>query len=189
MTLLTPCPSSRRPRVLGLFANTPFHRRADRVSHVHRCTVNACRALRPRGCRTRLPTSSGAVLSSRLVKPSTIPALELNGAQSLQPEGLRPTPSLPTLDCAVTGRQPKTRYRMRRVTASRAGLPSASTIAPRGAQPEFPNSARSSLTSDLMPELPINHSHAFSRGWSIISAHGWSKFSAQQRASAFPALD
>ena len=124
----------RRPRVLSLFVDTSFLRRTTRVSHVHRCTVTACRALRPRRCRTSLPLSPSAIVSSGLFKPSTLPKFVLNGAQSLQPEGLRPTASLSTLNCAVTGRQPKTRYRMRRVTASRAGLPPASTTAPRGAQ-------------------------------------------------------
>ena len=92
MTLLTPCSSSRRPRVLSLFVDTSFPQRTTRVSHVHRCTVTACRALRPRRCRTSLPLSPSAIGSSGLFKPSTLPKLVLNGAHSLQPKayGLPP---------------------------------------------------------------------------------------------------
>ena len=60
-------------------------------------------------------------LSSGLVRPSTIPKYNLNGAQSLQPEGLRPIISLSTLDRAGYPDLPKTRYRVRWVPASRAG--------------------------------------------------------------------
>ena len=101
MALLTPPPPSRRPRLLSLFATTLVLQRTARVAHVHRCTMTACRALRPRGCHPRLALLPRAVWSSGLATPATLPRRIYRGL-SLQPEGLRPTRSLSTLDCAVT---------------------------------------------------------------------------------------
>ena len=92
-----------------------------------------------------LKDNAGGLVSSGLITPSTILKFDFNGAPSLQPEGLRPTLSLSTLDCAVTGQQPKTRYWVQRVITSQAGLPPASTSAPRGAQSSNPNSGKTSL--------------------------------------------
>ena len=62
------------------------------------------------------------------------PKYSLNGALSLQPEGLRPTTSLSTLDPHGYPYQPKTRYQVRWVPASWAALSAASNTAPRGAR-------------------------------------------------------
>ncbi len=62
------------------------------------------------------------------------PKYSLNGARSLQPEGLRPTTSLSTLDPHGYPYQPKTRYQVRWVPASWAALSAASNTAPRGAR-------------------------------------------------------
>ena len=62
------------------------------------------------------------------------PKYSLNGALSLQPEGLRPTTSLSTLDPHGYPYRPKTRYQVRWVPASWAALSAASKTAPRGAQ-------------------------------------------------------
>jgi len=58
----------------------------------------------------------------------------LNGALSLQPEGLRPITSLSTLDPHAYPYRPKTRYLVRWVPASWAALSAASNTAPRGAR-------------------------------------------------------
>jgi hypothetical protein len=62
------------------------------------------------------------------------PKYSLNGALSLQPEGLRPTTSLSTLDPHGYPYRPKTRYQVRWVPASWAALSAASNTAPRGAR-------------------------------------------------------
>ena len=62
------------------------------------------------------------------------PKYSLNGALSLQPEGLRPTTSLSTLDPQGYPCRPKTRYQVRWVPASWAALSAASNTAPRGAR-------------------------------------------------------
>ncbi len=93
-----------------------------------------CRALRPRGCPTSLPKVRCRMLSSGQLKPSTIPQRILNGALSLQPEGLRPTTSLSTLNRDGYPYRLKTRYQVRWVPASWAALSAASKTAPRGAQ-------------------------------------------------------
>ena len=62
------------------------------------------------------------------------PKYSLNGALSLQPEGLRPTTSLSTLHPHGYPYQPKTRYQVRWVPASWAALSAASNTAPRGAR-------------------------------------------------------
>ena len=68
------------------------------------------------------------------IQPIDHPKSRFNGAQSLQPEGLRPTTSLSTLDPHGYPYQPKTRYQVRRVPASWAALSATSNTAPRGAQ-------------------------------------------------------
>ncbi len=135
MTHLTSSPPSRHPRYLHLFGGTAFPGRAIRISHVHCLALMTCRALRPRGCPTPLPKTRCRMLSSGKVKPSTIPHFNLNGALSLQPEGLRPITSLSTLNPHGYPYRPKTRYQVRWVTASWAALAAASKTAPRGAQP------------------------------------------------------
>jgi len=134
MTHLTSSPPSRRPRCLHLFDGTAFPDRAVRISHVHCLALMTCRALRPRGRPTPLPISRCRMLSSGELKPSTIPLSNLDGALSLQPEGLRPITSLSTLDPHGYPYRPKTRYQARWVSASWAALAAASKTAPRGAQ-------------------------------------------------------
>jgi len=67
-------------------------------------------------------------------QPIDHPKSRFNGAQSLQPEGLRPTTSLSTLDPHDYPYRPKTRYQVRWVSASWAALSAASKTAPRGAR-------------------------------------------------------
>jgi len=134
MTHLTSSPPSRRPRCLDLFAGTALPGRVIRISHVHCVALMTCRALRPRGCPTSLPKVRCQMLSSGYVKPSTIPQINLNGALSLQPEGLRPITSLSTLNRDGYPYRLKTRYQVRWVPASWAALSAASKTAPRGAQ-------------------------------------------------------
>jgi len=144
MTHLTSSPPSRHPRYLHLFGGTAFPDRAVRTSHVHCLALMTCRALRPRECPTPLPISRCRMLSSGELKPSTIPLSNLDGALSLQPEGLRPITSLPTLNPHGYPYRPKTRYQARRVSASWAALTAASKTAPRGAQaPDFITSQHS----------------------------------------------
>ncbi len=134
MTHLTSSPPSRHPRYLHLFDGTAFPDRAVRISHVHCLALMTCRALRPQGRPTPLPISRCRMLSSGELKPSTIPLSNLDGALSLQPEGLRPITSLSTLDPQGYPYRPKTRYQVRWVPASWAALAAASKTAPRGAQ-------------------------------------------------------
>jgi hypothetical protein len=134
MTHLTSSPPSRRPRCLHLFDGTALPGRAVRISHVHCFALMTCRALRPRGRPTSLPIARCRMLSSGELKPSTIPLSNLDGALSLQPEGLRPITSLSTLDRYGYPYRPKTRYQARWVSASWAALAAASKTAPRGAQ-------------------------------------------------------
>ena len=68
------------------------------------------------------------------IQPIDHPRSRFNGAQSLQPEGLRPTTSLSTLARNGYPYRPKTRYQVRWVAASWAALSAASNTAPRGAQ-------------------------------------------------------
>jgi len=66
------------------------------------------------------------------------PKIGTNGSHSLQPLGLRPIVSLSTLDRQRHRYLPKTRYWVRRATASQAGLPPASSTGASWRTSEFP---------------------------------------------------
>ena len=139
MTHLTSSSPSWRSRCVDLFASTALPGRAMRISHVHRITLMTCRALRLRGCPTSLPTAGMSDGVFWVCQVMDHPKYSLNGALSLQPEGLRPTTSLSTLDPHGYPYWPKTRYQVRWVPASWAALSAASNTAPRGArQINFP---------------------------------------------------
>jgi len=98
--------------LLRLFTDTPFPARVTGTSHVYLTTLTACRALRPRGCRTSLPITSRAMVSSGLFKPSTIPAPNLSGLNhfNLSAYGLHPLCLRLTCLVAKTGPRRDTEY-------------------------------------------------------------------------------
>src|SRR4029453_10324969 len=65
--------------------------------------------------------------------PSATSQIRINGAQSLQPYGLRPAPSLSTLNPRRCRREPKTRYGMCWVDTFPVALAATSNGALRGA--------------------------------------------------------
>ncbi len=98
--------------LLHLSINTFITERTARTSHVHLSTFTACHALRPRGCHVYLPMSDIHDVAFWLYDTISHPAININGAQSLQPKGLRPAASLSTLNSRRYRREPKARYRM-----------------------------------------------------------------------------
>ena len=121
------------PLVLPLSADTGLPARTHRISHVHRVALIACRALRPRRS-PRLLAHNGAEDSAfGEYEPLGLLSSLRNEAQSLRPEGLRPTISLSTLDRCRCRQRPKTRYGVRWLNTSPVALSATSHSAPRGA--------------------------------------------------------
>ena len=110
--------------------------RAIRISHVHLAALTVCHALRPRRCPICLPING--IEDSAFGQCDILSHLKsrYNGAQSLQPYGLRPTISLSTLNLRRYRRRLKTRYRVCWVNTSPVALSATSNQAPRGA-PHF----------------------------------------------------
>ncbi len=67
----------------------------------------------PGGVLHPCPSSVCRILLSDNSTSSATPKRVINGARSLQPDGLRPATSLSTLNLRCYQRKPKTRYRMR----------------------------------------------------------------------------
>jgi hypothetical protein len=80
--------------------------------------------------------------------PSATSQIRINGAQSLQPAGLRPAPSLSTLNPRRYRREPKTRYGMCWVDTFPVALAATSSGALRGA----PKTKRYSFDADAVRE-------------------------------------
>jgi hypothetical protein len=148
MTHLTSLPPSQRSRCLHLFAGTALHGRVVRISHVHRVTLMSCRALRPRGCPTLLPTAQCRMVSSGFVRSWTIPNIVLTELYHFSPKAYGLPPLKSRLDPQGYPYRPKTRYQVRWVPASWAALSAASSTAPGGArQINFLRPKESSLRS------------------------------------------
>ena len=98
--------------LLHLSTDTFITERTVRTSHVHLSTFITCRALRPRGCHVYLPMSDIHDGAFWFYDTISRPTNRINGAQSLQPEGLRPAISLSTLNSRRCRHELKTRYRM-----------------------------------------------------------------------------
>src|SRR5262247_3709394 len=87
----------------------------------------------PGGAAPVCPYVTSAMVPSGFSTPSATPQVRNNGAQSLQPYGLRPAPSLSTLSPRRYRRGPKTRYGMRWVGTFPVALAATSSGALRGA--------------------------------------------------------
>src|SRR6266853_1475158 len=80
--------------------------------------------------------------------PSATSQIRINGAQSLQPDGLRPAPSLSTLNPRRYRRKPKTRYGMCWVDTFPVALAATSSGALRGAPKIYAKALRILLQRD-----------------------------------------
>src|SRR5215471_7982925 len=85
--------------------------------------------------------------------PSATSQIRINGAQSLQPYGLRPAPSLSTLNPRRYRREPKTRYGMCWVDTFPVALAATSNGALRGAPKTYGKGATRREHEEL-PTLP-----------------------------------
>src|SRR4030095_9695789 len=87
----------------------------------------------PGGAAHVCPYVTCAMVPSGFSIPSATSQIRNNGAQSLQPDGLRPEPSLSTLSPRRYRREPKTRYGMCWVGTFPVALAATSSGALRGA--------------------------------------------------------
>src|SRR5262249_5810793 len=87
----------------------------------------------PGGAAHVCPFVTSAMVPSDFSTPSATSQIRINGAQSLQPSGLRPAPSLSTLNPRRYRREPKTRYGMCWVDTFPVALAATSSGALRGA--------------------------------------------------------
>jgi len=108
--------------------------RASRISHVHRYSFDTCHALRPRRCHQQLPIHVADDVAFPARYSVSHLSCVVNGAQSLQPCGLRPISFLSTLSHQRFHWQPKTRFRVCWVGTSRVAFPATRLSAPRGAR-------------------------------------------------------
>src|SRR5262245_23297142 len=86
----------------------------------------------PGGASNVCPYVTLAMVPSGFSIPSATSQIRNNGARSLQPDGLRPAPSLSTLSPRRYRREPKTRYGMCWVGTFPVALAATSSWAHRG---------------------------------------------------------
>jgi len=130
---LTSCPPSRPPRCYPCRPVLPsLGGRAGSPTFDERFCLHAT-LFDPGGAPGPCPIARPAVVPSGLSTPSAPSHVECNGAQSLQPEGLRPASSLSTLDPRRYRLGPRTRYGVCWVSTSPVALSATNRSPLRGA--------------------------------------------------------
>jgi hypothetical protein len=133
MAPLTSCPPSRPPRCYPCRPVLPsLGGRAGSPTFDGRFCLHAT-LFDPGGAPGLCPIARPAVVPSGLTTPSATSQDIRNGAQSPQPEGLRPAISLSTLDPCRYRPGPRTRYGVCWVRTSPVALSATNRPPPRGA--------------------------------------------------------
>ena len=129
---LTSCPPFRPPRNYPCWSILPsLAERSGSPTFTGLLWLHAT-LFDPGGAADPCPMSGPAMVPSRVTSRSAS-SQRINGAQSPQPEGLRPATSLSTLDPGRYRPEPKTRYGVCWVGTSPVALTATSSPAPRGA--------------------------------------------------------
>lgn len=133
MAPLTSCPPFRPPRCLLCRSILPsLEERSGSPTFTELLWLHATLS-DPGGVPCSCPVSGQGMWPSRFLTLSASSKTSVNGAQSLQPEGLRPATSLSTLNSGRYRQEPKTRYGIRWVGAFPVALSATSSPALRGA--------------------------------------------------------
>jgi hypothetical protein len=134
MPPLTSCPPSRPPRCYPCRSILPsLEERSGSPTFTGYLGLHATLS-DPGGVLCLCPVARQKMVPSKNTNFSASSHAFINGAPSLQPEGLRPTTSLSTLDPCRYRHVPKTRYGVCWVGTFPVALAATSYPAPRGAQ-------------------------------------------------------